>query len=440
MNEFFWIIFELGISLMQSVLFAYFLCGCLKYKGTKKTRFIPFVLCTLLVFGSVLLCNSVAFFEGMASFIYSLIVFVCAVIFFKGPICKKIFVALVPNNAISIGSVLIVNFISYILNKPIYEFLAQSSVTRIITVLMANLVFFLILFIIKKITEKRSLNLNNSEWLLLSISILLSTVSYVLISYAILQSQSYLVNFFCALSAAFVILINIIMYLLLAKYSQRNVLETENKLLKQHAEMQAETMRETKVQYNELRKARHDFNNTLKVIRSLGEAKGSDEITAYIDEYLDKQSSGIRFVETGNAYIDAVLNNKIAEAEKNDVSVFLTTINNFGDDINIELCSIISNMFDNAITASKDSRKKMIHLDIFEFNKGLTVRMKNSIDKSVLETNPNLVTSKPDKEKHGYGTRIIRDTAETVGGFADFYEEDGNFVCNVVLFNVFKDI
>lgn len=434
MTEVFWLIFEVGINLLQSVLFANFISGCLEYKFFKRMKFIPFILCTALVFLAVLMCNSIAFFEGFASFVYSMIAFICALIFFEGPVCKKIFVALVPNNAVSIGSVLSVNLMAYILNKPVYEFMPYSTAARITTVVIGNLIFFLIVFIIKKITEKRALSLNNSEWLLLSISVLLSTVSYVFISYAILQSQSITVNLFCALSAAFVIVINIIMYLLLAKYSQRHIIETENRLLKQHAEMQTEAIRETKAQYNELRKTKHDFTNTLAIIRNLGETKGVEEICNYIDEYLQSQSHSVRMVETGNAYIDAVINTKIAQAEEGNVLVTVSTITNFKTELNVELCNILGNMFDNAITASKDSKDKLIYLEIFREHDSLVIRMKNSIDEAVLKNNPNLLTSKADKEKHGFGTRIIKDTAKRIGGFADFYEEDSFFVCNVVLY------
>lgn len=60
--------------------------------------------------------------------------------------------------------------------------------------------------------------------------------------------------------------------------------------------------------------------------------------------------------------------------------------------------------------------------------------MKNSIDVSVLETNSGLVSDKQNKNNHGYGTRIIKEIAEKHNGFADFYEENDYFCCNVVLY------
>ena len=59
--------------------------------------------------------------------------------------------------------------------------------------------------------------------------------------------------------------------------------------------------------------------------------------------------------------------------------------------------------------------------------------VKNSINKSVLENNRQLITSKSDKKHHGYGIKIIREIAEKYQGRCDFFEEENVFCCLVVL-------
>ena len=81
----------------------------------------------------------------------------------------------------------------------------------------------------------------------------------------------------------------------------------------------------------------------------------------------------------------------------------------------------------------------MIHVSFTQDNKQFVLFMKNTIAESVLKSNPYLLTHKEDKARHGYGTRIIKETAKKHHGFADFYEEDGYFCCNVVLYQ-FKSI
>ena len=434
MNNTFWLVFEYGVNLLQGIMFSYFLCGCLKCNEKVKTKFIPFIINTVLVASAITLCNYYIYFEGLSIFTYSTVVFICAVLFFKGTIVQKIFVSIVPVNAMAIGSIFSTNLISYITKRHINDYMLNAPLLRVAAIIISNLVLFFILFIIKKVTSKSSLNLNLFEWLLLSVDLALSVVAYMFIYYAVLEGQSISANFFVALSAATIIIINISMYILLAKYSQRHKIETENKLLKQHVEMQTEAMQETRIQYDELSKIRHDFNNTLGVIQSLLETESIDKTKEYIEEYFDTQVKSVKIVNTGNSFLDAIISTKIIQAEKCGITVSFTTITDFETVFNVELCNLLGNMFDNAIAASKNSKKKTIYLDIFREFESISIRMKNSVDKPVFENNPNLITSKSDKENHGFGTRIIRETAEKIGGFADFYDKNGEFVCNVVLY------
>ena len=63
----------------------------------------------------------------------------------------------------------------------------------------------------------------------------------------------------------------------------------------------------------------------------------------------------------------------------------------------------------------------------------LNVVISNSIDGSVLETNPKLTTSKADPLRHGMGIRLIRKAVESHHGDMRIYEEDGYFVINIYL-------
>lgn len=61
--------------------------------------------------------------------------------------------------------------------------------------------------------------------------------------------------------------------------------------------------------------------------------------------------------------------------------------------------------------------------------------MKNTIGHSVLEGNPELNTTKKDKIIHGFGTKIINDIAKKYNGAFDYYEENGYFICSIILKN-----
>ena len=160
------------------------------------------------------------------------------------------------------------------------------------------------------------------------------------------------------------------------------------------------------------------------------------EIDDYIENYLDSQNNTIHIVSTKNEYVNAIINSKTAQANSNNIKVEINVISDIEYTNNLDFCNILGNMFDNAIEAcNKCKKNKLIQLNISKDNDSITIFMKNSIPVSVINNNPELKTDKKDKSKHGYGTKIIRELAEKHHGFADFYEQDNMFCCNVILYN-----
>ena len=436
MNDFLWLLFELGINLLQGFLFAYFLFGCLELRRWKKTSALPFLLCTVTIFLAITVCNLVVTFEGVAIFVYFLVLFLYSVIFCKGSILNKIFVAIVPVNASTVGSIFSVNLIAYLTNQSVYDYILTNPALRILAIVLSNGIFFSILFIIKKFTAKHTLKLKEAEWFLLSFNIALSVVAYMFLYYAIFSSNSLQANFFNSISAVVIIVINITMYILLTKFSNRYRIQMENNLLRQQAEYQAQTIWETKKQYDELQKVRHDFKNVLGVIDHLNSTHQSDEISEYIGEYLISQNKSIHMIHTGNSFVNAIINSKLAEANESGIEVQISTVRDIENVYSMDMCTLLGNLFDNAIRATMKSKQKTIKLDIRREVQTTIVTMKNSIDTPVLSVNPMLQSDKKYAHNHGYGTRIIRDIAAKYKGYVDFYEENGFFCCNVILYIV----
>ena len=94
---------------------------------------------------------------------------------------------------------------------------------------------------------------------------------------------------------------------------------------------------------------------------------------------------------------------------------------------------------DNAIEASVEEIRRTQSVKASGFHPELrvsiskrreyeTIVVKNKVSESVLKSNPELKTSKEDKENHGKGVARIRQITEQYNGLCDFYEEDGFFV------------
>lgn len=429
-----WVGFELFVNLFQASIITWYAFGSLKFKYSKKAKVFSFLGTVIALFALITATSYLVNFEGFGTFIHALLLFVCIFFVTEGSLFNKIFVSLVPTNAIAASSTFVYPLFSYISLKTLDTSLFSEGSLRVISLALANFFYICILYIVKKITLRRYFKLKESEWFMLSLNITMSIIAYIFLYYSVYYSASPLVNFYVALCSVAVIVINITMYIVLSNFSNRYETEMENTLLRQQVEYHADAIVETKKQYDELQKVRHDFNNTVNVIRTLNtEGKGS-EIEEYIKEYLKSQTVSKTMIKTGNSFVDAVINSKLSEAQQDGIKVSISTISDLKSEHNIDLCSLIGNLLDNAVRASKESSQKVIKLDIRREGESVVIAVKNTIDSSVLSKNPDLVSDKQDKKNHGYGTKIIREIAKKHSGFADFYEEDGYFCCNVMLY------
>ena len=177
---------------------------------------------------------------------------------------------------------------------------------------------------------------------------------------------------------------------------------------------------------------RHDLLLHFTTVRGLLQSdvnKAEQYISAVLQSQPDTTKS---LVKTDNETFDAIVNAKIAVCDKLGIRVQTRVQNGSLDKLELdEIAVIFGNLFDNAIDASKNSEKKCIELDVQTQGQYLSIFMTNSIDKSVLETNKGLNTTKSDKEYHGYGIKNIRSIVESRHGMIDFIEENGCFCVDI---------
>ena len=137
-----------------------------------------------------------------------------------------------------------------------------------------------------------------------------------------------------------------------------------------------------------------------------------------------------------NEYVNAIINYKSSVAKENGIDVSVYSVSDIAFPDNVDFCSLIGNMFDNAIQGAAECKgSRMIKLDISRDGDGYRILMCNGVPAPVLKSNPNLETTKKDRGSHGFGTKIIRQIADKYNGTTDFYDaEGGKFCCSVVVY------
>lgn len=185
---------------------------------------------------------------------------------------------------------------------------------------------------------------------------------------------------------------------------------------------------EIRVLHENVRRLKHDMKNHLMVIASYLNSGDGDAAKAYTSQILDKLNAVHSYIETGNLLMNHILNEKLNLAREQGVSVKAEIENlAFGRMESLDFSALLSNLLDNAIEACRVEETPGLSVGITRRRDYETILVKNKISRSVLAENPELCSTKKEKDSHGMGIVQIRSITEKYGGICDFYEEDGWF-------------
>ena len=219
----------------------------------------------------------------------------------------------------------------------------------------------------------------------------------------------------------------------LTKYVAENVdLKQQMEEIQHDYELQKDMADEIMKMREQSRALKHDMKNHTLVILSYLEKNQIEEAKQYTSEILDKLNAMYTYISVGNSLLNFIINSKLSKAKELGLEIKAEIENlSFSYVDSIDFSSLLGNILDNAMEAAVNSESKKLGV-IIAHKKGFdTIAVKNSIDWSVLDSNPELRTSKTEPG-HGLGVRQIRAIVEKYGGELDIYEEQGMFCVFVV--------
>lgn len=184
-----------------------------------------------------------------------------------------------------------------------------------------------------------------------------------------------------------------------------------------------------------LRQLRHEVKNQYAYIRMLLEQKEYDRAEKFFGEMSMRANPTFSWVSSGNELVDDIVNLEVSKARAAGVEIS-SRIAVPGElpYEEIDLCSLLMNLLDNAIEACSATDEKCVRLGIVADQGALVVTVSNpSAQAPTFDGRGGLVTTKSSRERHGFGTSIIRTVAEKYDGAADFSYADGEFVARVML-------
>lgn len=221
---------------------------------------------------------------------------------------------------------------------------------------------------------------------------------------------------------------------MLTQYIAAN-LDLEKKLadMQHDYEKQQDMAEEIRRIQEQIRALKHDMKNHTLVMLSYLEENRVEEAKAYAGELLDKLNKMYTYVNVGNSLLNYIINNKLSAAKEQGVEI-KAEIENLAFDYmdSVDFSALLNNLLDNAIHGALESKSPKLEVQI-SAKKGFDIiTVKNSIDESVLERNPEFVSTK-DEPGHGYGMKQIRNIVEKYNGDIDIYEKENQFIVSIML-------
>ena len=158
------------------------------------------------------------------------------------------------------------------------------------------------------------------------------------------------------------------------------------------------------------KKFRHDVRNHLELLTKLINSKQYEEVNDYLEKINIKIDELGNAVSIGNGIAEAIVNKYYYQAIDSGVKMKVSGVLPTECRIDAyDLCTIFSNILSNAIEAAGKSKKKQIYLD-FRYN------IRNTYKDNGQFKNKNLVTTKSDREYHGFGLENVRECVERNNG------------------------
>lgn len=433
-----WNLFEISVNCFQGFAMMYFpfkfLGGKFSDSFTKNYGTIFAVLYAVLIS----IFNLISVFEHFLAIAYVFLIFLFCIICLQGKIIQKLFASVFPVVIGLIVSALVASGTAVLFKKSLNEVLVSDDIYRFISVITAQLLILYLIMLSLKIFRKDiqgSKQLSRNEWAMIIVTLLLSIIIgaiFVLIS---IDSHSAQGVIYALIGILALIIINISTFCLILALSKKNIAVIENEKLKILAAYNEQYIENADTEYNLIRKLRHDNKAMYQVLNDFLSKGEIEKAREHLKKMTDIADNRLIFVKTDNDFVNSIINAKLTMAKSFGIQAVCMTVNKFMGIDDIDLCRLLSNMLDNAITATSalDNAEKKISINISEDVGIFTFLICNSIEKSVLEENPQLLSTKKNKEASGLGTKIIQDIADKYNGKCDFYEKDKLFCCSVIL-------
>lgn len=343
----------------------------------------------------------------------------------KGSYIAHILLALICYIFIATIDTIAVNGMCALLRISYTELISRQLTYTVVTT-MDKLLTCFVTWLLYRFREKKNLAGIQNKWLFLSsLFPAVSAIMFVIFFYNLPSNEdapASIVGF-----SGILVIANIAMLYVINAIEKTTMHEQETRLLKQQISIQAENYSALKDNYSAQRKATHEFERHIQVLRDLLDREEYDSVKNYVRGLQANRTLRVFCINSNNPVIDVVLNQKYQLAQENGIMMRvqvndLSSIPYQAD----EFVVLLSNLLDNAIEAClRTDRQREILCSILEED-GVYFSIRNTSE-PVAIVNGGIVTSKPNTAEHGFGLPAVKYILERLRAEYTFAYKDGWF-------------
>ncbi|WP_456056543.1 sensor histidine kinase [Agathobacter sp.] len=438
MVDLFWMIFELVVNLFQSAIVLQTIRAILKDKRTGKKANLAYILFVAILFLELSFVNFIVPFEGIGIIISILIIYIYSLINLKGTFMQKMFWSIFVMLLIMGITTVVLSIEGCIIGKGYLNLVIQKDLYRFVGVVIIQIVlFYLTRFMIKRTKKDSTYSLKWNEWFVLLIIPVISifTMSFVSLIIINIEDQlSPMQHIFSILSILGILMTNSLVYVLYVNMQKDHAKQLEYSILQQAFKSQEKSVEETKILYQSVRSIRHDLKQHFQVALTMLHSGKINEAVDYMEKYNDTVLDGIsNKVFCDNDVVNYIINSKSKICSDRHIKIYIYIANEIPEFSDLDLCVLLGNALDNAIEGVSGEGNNEIYLELRNVDNFFMISVKNTIINSVLEDNPNLISTKNEKEVHGLGILSMKEVVQKYNGSIEFYESDNKFCCDMLL-------
>lgn len=375
---------------------------------------------TLIAYSLLFIVNVVFKLEVLNILFMLLINILVLKLLYKSSLKSSLFHGLAIMISVFISEFTVVYFSSLIIKESY-----MSSDNLHLQSLISMLLFFLITRVLARLSIKESNGAAWGTWVGLAVLPFSSAVVLFAFRFATKSIALQTVESICILIASIVLfLANVIAYVIYerAELNTQKLMELELANQKNEIDMQYLNLIEKKNQSMQV--MAHDYKNHFITIASMTD---SVEVKEYINGLLGETSRLDNMGKTQNRLLDVILSKYTAVCEEKDIAFEIDVVtDNLAIMNNNDISSLFNNLLDNAVESAGKSKDKKVLVQITNvMNSYRKIAVINSCDTPPNTKNGELVTSKENKDAHGFGTKSIKKIVNKYDGELD-WEFDEN--------------